>query len=725
MYKRKHDTIISEGNELIKRQQHGKWKNKDNLRIMYYYTLEKIGADEDFNNIYKITKKFTCDIGISGLLASRYSGSFMNFLIDNMPENHQAQFIPWYYPNIGQLAYTNNKTYWDITEHRNAAAKWFSKQIGADIDSDIWYSITIDTFKKNKLYSLLRRDEYHCSPSKFAITHSNVVLIPWYFNQVPNGFWKNKDNHKDALLHMECILGADTDKNNWYKLTQSALESEGLFPLVANYYRGSPQLFLEQNGITIGYPNCDLLPWCFCQVSAGFWEQQKSIDMAIEYILDHFNVYTNEEHLYNINYDWFQEHRLSTILQKHGDSPQRLLHQHLPNIYNKLAPWKFSAVPIGFWDIRSNQRMVYDAIALKLNVKADFNNWYYMTQNTFYEEHLAGLLSMYNMSPYSFIKEFMPRDEFENFHPERLQQAPIKYYKNKENHNEIYKRLRKEYELDKNFDNIYKIEVQDMNPTLVRSRYYGSGIDFWKHFLPEYEWNKLRIWKFSIVPNGFWDDKKNRVDCFVNGICKTLNLKNDSPLWEYVTKDDIIDAGFGNLLSHYPSTKQLLLDLLVTTDEIKEKIRKKKSSIGEQKVYLELMNDPDLHLLGADSIDRTSVFCNAQGVRLYWDFVIRHNSTTIILEVDGSQHFTSTPFFTDYKTRHEKDRLKVTRYRQPLPCTVGHSNPSRMARISYKSLTIDNIKHLFNLIKTTAFEFICVPKDKAMYKDMVPIVTNC
>lgn len=97
----------------------------------------------------------------------------------------------------------------------------------------------------------------------------------------------------------------------------------------------------------------------------------------------------------------------------------------------------------------------------------------------------------------------------------------------------------------------------------ILSYYNNSLIQILKKFYPEHEWLE---WKFSSVPNGFWEDSNNQLK-FLDWLGKELGFKSMTD-WYQITAELIYKhGGEGLLLKYFNNSPIQMLQTLYPTIE--------------------------------------------------------------------------------------------------------------------------------------------------------------
>jgi len=142
----------------------------------------------------------------SGGLLAYFKGSIRAIVYDAYPE---YEWLPWKF-------HSTTKGFWKDRENRIWYLKWLGKRLAFSNPKD-WYKIRRRDFFDNYGGALLNH-WYHGSP----IAASKEMFpgydwIPWFFLQVPRGFWLSDKNCRDYMAWLEKQLGY-TKPEHWYKV---------------------------------------------------------------------------------------------------------------------------------------------------------------------------------------------------------------------------------------------------------------------------------------------------------------------------------------------------------------------------------------------------------------------------------------------------------------------------------------------------------------------------
>ncbi|WP_137743243.1 hypothetical protein [Robertmurraya siralis] len=172
----------------------GYWENYEHTKNAFYWFMNKLiedGTIESIDNLPKISyHKKLREYQISGMV-KRFNGSFSELAVFVDPD----RFKKWFF-NVPKNYYKNDE---NIKEMMNwFIGKLFEDKVVTQID-DIPLIANRNIFERYKLGSMLA----HC----FQLSPYNAMnfMYPnrwkrWEFKHVPNDFWNEPSNLRDALI---------------------------------------------------------------------------------------------------------------------------------------------------------------------------------------------------------------------------------------------------------------------------------------------------------------------------------------------------------------------------------------------------------------------------------------------------------------------------------------------------------------------------------------------
>lgn len=189
---------------LFRQVPHGYWEDWKNRRACVDWLGEelKLKSREDW---YRVGGKAVKKVGGSGLLGV-FGDSIRELVEDAYPDD---DWLPWKF-------HSTTRGFWRDGENRIRYLKWLGKKLTFSNPED-WYKIKRRNFFDNYGGALLNH-WYHGSPIAAAQEmFPDYDWIPWFFLQVPRGFWQNDDNCRQYMLWLEKELGYEKPEH-WYRV---------------------------------------------------------------------------------------------------------------------------------------------------------------------------------------------------------------------------------------------------------------------------------------------------------------------------------------------------------------------------------------------------------------------------------------------------------------------------------------------------------------------------
>ncbi len=144
-------------------------------------------------------------------------------------------------------------------------------------------------------------------------------------------------------------------------------------------------------------------------------------------------------------------------------------------------------------------------------------------------------------------------------HPEwETDKVPSRFWNDPENHRRYIKWLGKKLNI-KTLDDWYRVTgadiIENCDGGILRTGYEGSAVGLITALVPRRQWH---VWKFTVVPKGFWDLKQNRID-YLKWLGKELGYKSQED-W-YQVCDSRINQNLGRGATKRKSLIELLSEL--------------------------------------------------------------------------------------------------------------------------------------------------------------------
>ena len=398
----------------------GYWNNDDNIkRALQWLFEEKVDI---FKNGTIITTK---DFKDNNLL-SLFHNHFYNSPYKAIEYMYPGKFKPWEKCGVP-------RKYWKNDNNIRNALKWLFEEKLDIFDQNTF--ITISDFKNNNLLGLLNNNFNGIiyKAIKFMYPYRGDLLercnAPrlYYYNiindqpslskiNVPNGYWKNDDNVKEALQWLfEDVL------NIFHKntiITAKDFEKYGLMGLLNRYFGNSIYKAIEY------MYSGKFKPWEKCSVPRNYWKNDDNIRNALKWLF--------EEKL-----DIFKDGTIITTKDFKDNNLYGLLHNHfngstyeaIDYIYpDMFKPWERCSTPRKYWE---DMNHVKEALHWLFEEKLDiFKDGTIITTKDFKDNNMYSIVTMhFNSSIYRAIDYMYPG----KFKPWEKCGTPREYWESKYN----------------------------------------------------------------------------------------------------------------------------------------------------------------------------------------------------------------------------------------------------------------------------------------------------
>ena len=195
------------------------------------------------------------------------------------------------------------KYYWIYEDNIRDALQWLFEE-KLDIENNDM--ISLNDFQNNKLGGLM--NYFNNSPYEAINYMYPNKYKPWEKCRVPNSYWENEDNIRDALQWLfEDKL--DIENNGNITIALNDFDKYGLNGLV-RYFNNSPY-----EAINYMYPN-RYKPWEKSNVPMNYWKNEDNIRDALRWLFE------EKCNIDNVTRKDFKKYNLSGLLSgSFGNSP--------------------------------------------------------------------------------------------------------------------------------------------------------------------------------------------------------------------------------------------------------------------------------------------------------------------------------------------------------------------------------------------------------------------
>jgi hypothetical protein len=278
-----------------------------------------------------------------------------------------------------------------------------------------------------------------------------------YFNweKYPYGFWNNIENVKLFMRFASFKLGY-TKIEDWYKCTRDKLTE-----------LGGNQMFKKfKNLITILnliYENkYNFLEWKFVQISPECWNDKKFQLKYMNWLYEKLN--------FNSMEDWYKITQ-NDLRNNYGRGLLYVFKESILNILNNVyeeyiwLPWKFYKIPGNYYDNDNNLILYMNWLYKELKFNS-IEDWYNVTNDTFYKNHGSLILKKFNTSAYNVVINVYKEYEWL---PWKFKKSPVNFWKDLNNQRKYLDWLFKKLNF-KNKEDWYNVNQTDFNKN------YGGGL---------------------------------------------------------------------------------------------------------------------------------------------------------------------------------------------------------------------------------------------------------
>jgi len=253
--------------------------------------------------------------------------------------------------------------------------------------------------------------------------------------------------------------------------------------------------------------------------AVGYWKKLENRRNFFDSLAEQLNVRTPED-WYKISLKDAKKHGAASLLQKYYDNS---LIKALCAIYpeHKWDLWKFPVVPKNHWNMKSNQKQLFEYIKKELNVKS-YEDWYTIKTQNVTKLGGTGVLAYYGDSLARTLVALYPEHDWQLW---RFSQVPRHYWQEEKNRKLYFEWLTSELKI-KSMEDWYTITKEDVlkkegaGGVLVYHRH--SLVQALKDLYPNYPWQE---WKFKLAIKGFWNIDDN-AKAYLRSIADQLGFKH-------------------------------------------------------------------------------------------------------------------------------------------------------------------------------------------------------
>lgn len=233
-------------------------------------------------------------------------------------------------------------------------------------------------------------------PRALKTLFSEYKWKPWKFKRLPAKSWRDARFHREYMDDLRNELGL----KNWedlYNIKYHHIINNGGRELL-KYYGNS-----VLNVIRGVYPEYPLKVWRF-HLPAGHWKDPKNQKSFFDEVGKEIGIKHWEE-WYNVKTSTLQEYGITLVSDYFGGSVSKALMHLYPEYDWKI--WKFNSVPNGFWQNVKNQRLFFEDLAKKFNIKTH-QDWLQVRHADIVDHGGRGLMKLFDESPLRALASAYP-----------------------------------------------------------------------------------------------------------------------------------------------------------------------------------------------------------------------------------------------------------------------------------------------------------------------------
>lgn len=352
-------------------------------------------------------------------------------------------------------------------------------------------------------------------------------------------------------------LGKTLELNHWtdwYQVTTNDVIKHGGSGLLSDWYGNS----LSRALVSL-FPEYDWKNWKFRQVPSHFWDSRQNQKDFMDDLGKQLGI-SNLEEWNNISTSTISDNGGSSLLQKYDKKKNSLLQSIYPEHSWNFPSTKITTEPNSEIRLQSNttdhsikNKEILDNIKKHLKIK-DIKDWKKLTESDLIKHGGFELLRDCNYSLSAVMTMTFP--ERKSFWSSIFKYNPG-FWKNVENQREYLNYVGREFLGVKKISDWYNVNPSELNKHGVRNLLKNYNDSFHRAITEIYKKDlDWKIWRFKIVPNGYWTNQRNIID-FLEDIYKELEFTNMND-WYNLTTSEFESLGGSTLLSKYGGLYNIL-----------------------------------------------------------------------------------------------------------------------------------------------------------------------
>lgn len=274
--------------------------------------------------------------------------------------------------------------FWEEPENRRNYLLWLGRKLRYRRMRD-WYRLR---FEHMAAYSGSTPASYYwLSSPAYAVKACFPAYEwqEWLFAKVPEAFWQSADNRRRYMTWLGKQLGF-RHLDDWYRVTTKDFQRHHGGAFLLEHRSSVSQL------VAACFPQRDWKPWLFARSPSNLWEDRKTCREYMRWLGQRLG-YGRLDDWYGTKSSDFVSNQGRMLLRRYRDSVAAAVIDLVPR--RQWCEWKFTRVPLGFWDHLENRRRYVLWLGKQLGYRSA-KDWSLVCRRHFYEHCGGGLAVMYH-----------------------------------------------------------------------------------------------------------------------------------------------------------------------------------------------------------------------------------------------------------------------------------------------------------------------------------------
>jgi len=285
----------------------------------------------------------------------------------------------------------------------------------------------------------------------------------------------------------------------------------------------------EWDPLDAKYSDLEYPEWVMGRVPHRFWNDPHNHRRYFRWLKKQLKIETPD--------DWYQV-KNEDLARLHGKHFLSYYGHSLVAVLRKFHPrkrwheWLFHSTGPYFWDEPANRLRYMSWLANELGFRTA-TDWYQLNAQTLKDKHGHGLFNRYHCSVRALIADCFPDHDWK---PWLFSTVPAGFWNQRENRLQYMAWLghRLRFRKPEDWYQVTTGQFSEHHGGSLISCYGNSRLALLQEYYPEFHWHP---WKFKVAPNGFWKNRKNRVQ-YLKWLEGELGYSGPED-WYQITRDRI------------------------------------------------------------------------------------------------------------------------------------------------------------------------------------------